>query len=275
MNDEELLALLGEEERQEWPTLSPDDRAALRDILTQHIPSSDELRALMRHLVARVRVGDGRILRRQNFEGAKAHECFDNAVSWVKVHPAHRLVYGFLYFDVGYGLPHVRFTPHVAVQTENGQWLDVTPHNALDDHPFLQHPGTEQEFGAWPDGPRLQITPKKTPGRRRPQCQFRDIRTRNHRLLEHGSRNVCTCEVGHNRDPQSLCPSQKRYSVRDFSYVTHLQKKLAQKSRATFQKVARRRQKGAYSGVGALCIGEPTRGVVELCSSGLIALSLC
>jgi len=41
-------------------------------------------------------------------------------------------------------LPHVGFTPHVAVQTENGEWLDVTPHNPVDDYPFLQHAGTEQ-----------------------------------------------------------------------------------------------------------------------------------
>jgi hypothetical protein len=34
------------------------------------------------------------------------------------------------------------------VQTENGEWLDVTPHNTLDDHPFLQHADTEQEFDA-------------------------------------------------------------------------------------------------------------------------------
>src|ERR1700682_2791361 len=146
MNDEELLAILSEEEQKEWLALSPEEQAAVRDSFTQRIPRTDELRVLTHQLFDRVRRGDWRILRRQNLEGAKVHECFNNAVAWVQAHQGDRLVYGFIYFHFGYRLPHVRFTSHVAVLTENVEWLDLTPHNALDDHPFLQHAETEQEF---------------------------------------------------------------------------------------------------------------------------------
>jgi hypothetical protein len=148
MSDEELFALLNEREQQEWLALSDEEKAGVRDLFTQRIPPTDELRVLTQQLFDRVRHGDGRILRRQNFEGAQIHECFDNAVAWVAAHPGDRLAFGFIYFDSGYRFPHVRFTPHVAVLTANGDWLDVTPHAALDDHPFLQHAGTDQEFDA-------------------------------------------------------------------------------------------------------------------------------
>jgi hypothetical protein len=148
MNDEEFLARFSEEERRVWFTLSPEDQAAVRASYTQHIPPTDELRALTHQLFVRASAGDGRILRREDFMGANVHECLNNAIAWVKAHPGHRLVYGFLFFHFGYQLPHVRFTPHVAVETENGEWLDVTPHNAEDDYPFLQHAGTEPEFAA-------------------------------------------------------------------------------------------------------------------------------
>ena len=146
MNDEELLAFFSEEERRQWVALNAEEQAAVRASFMRHIPPTEELRALTRQLFARARFGDGRILRRQNFEDARIHECFKNAVAWVEAHPGDRLLYGFVYFHFNYQLPHVRFTPHVAVLANTGEWLDVTPHNALDDHPFLQHAGTEQEF---------------------------------------------------------------------------------------------------------------------------------
>lgn len=72
----------------------------------------------------------------------------------VNLHPGHRLVFGFFYFHFDYRLSHVRFMPHVAVQTEDGECLDVTPHNASGDHLFLQHAGTEEEFDrAFQHGP--------------------------------------------------------------------------------------------------------------------------
>jgi hypothetical protein len=125
-----------------------EDEDALRDALDQRVSPTCELRQLTRQLFERRRAGEGRILQHQDFEGARIHDCFNNAVAWAEAHPGHALVYGFLYYDYQYELRHVRFVPHVVVQTENGEWLDVTPHHAEDDHPFLQHAGTEQEFQA-------------------------------------------------------------------------------------------------------------------------------
>jgi hypothetical protein len=155
MTDDEVLALLGEEERQEWLALSEEEKAGVRDSFTPgHIPPTDELRGLTRQLFARARAGQGRILRREAFEGARINECIDNATAWVEAHPGTALVFGFLLNDFGYRLGHVRFTPHVAVKTERGDWLDVTPHNAFYDHLFLQHAGTDEEFfAAFEHGP--------------------------------------------------------------------------------------------------------------------------
>jgi hypothetical protein len=142
-NDEMLAFLFGEE----WLALSDEEKAAVRDSFTPgHIPPTKELRALTAQLFARARAGEGRILRRQEFEDAKIHECFNNAMAWVEAHPGHALVYGFLLNDFQGLLGHVRITPHVAVRTESGEWLDVTPHDAFYDYRFVQHAGTEQEF---------------------------------------------------------------------------------------------------------------------------------
>ena len=46
-------------------------------------------------------------------------------LAWVQTHAGHALVYGFLYYDYGRLLRHVRFVPHVVVQAENGEWLDL------------------------------------------------------------------------------------------------------------------------------------------------------
>lgn len=123
-----------------------EDESALRDALILRVPPTEELRELTRQLFKRV--GTGRILRRQYFEGARAHECFDNAFAWAQAHQGHALVYGFLYFDYERLLQHVRFVPHVVIQAEKGEWLDVTPHDTDDDHPFLQHARTDPEFQA-------------------------------------------------------------------------------------------------------------------------------
>jgi hypothetical protein len=134
--------------------MTPEEVAGFLDAMDPRLPPTEELRTLTRELFERVSRGDGRILRRQVFEGAEKHQCLENAAEWVRSHPGDRLVYGYVYFDFRPLLRHVRFTPHVAVCTAAGEWLDVTPHNALDDHPFLPHTGTEEEFGiAFTNGP--------------------------------------------------------------------------------------------------------------------------
>lgn len=148
MSDEALLAWLSAADRKEFLALSEEDKDAVRDSFKQRIPPTADLRALAESLFKRAQLGDGRIPARQAFETAKIHECLKNAVAWVEAHPGHRLVYGYTFFHFEYGFPHVRFTPHVVVETEAGEWLDVTPHNSLEEHPFLQHAGAEAQFHA-------------------------------------------------------------------------------------------------------------------------------
>ena len=148
MTDEELLAILSQEDRRAWPTLDAEEKAGLRDIYTPRMPPTDELHALSHRLFAQWEAGDGRILRRQNFEGAVINQCFDNAMAWVNAHPGHALLYGFLVLNFGDRVPYVRFVPHVAVYLDQAEWLDVTPSNTIDDYFFLPHRRTEEEFAA-------------------------------------------------------------------------------------------------------------------------------
>ena len=126
--------------------MTPEDAADLRDALTQRSPPSEELPALTRELSDRAQRRDGHKPKPQDFPDAKPHECLDNAIAWVKANPGSSLVYGFLYHDYEFALPHVRFVPHVTVLTAEGTLVDVTLQQpgAL----FLQHRGTEQTFVA-------------------------------------------------------------------------------------------------------------------------------
>lgn len=154
MSDEELLAILSNDDRRAWPSLDAEEKAGLRDIYTPRRPPTDELRALAHRLFDRWEAGDGQILLRQHLEGAQMHECFANAMAWLNAHPGHALLYGFLLLNFGARVPYVRFVPHVAVYTDEGEWLDVTPSNTAGDYLFLPHRGTEQEFStAFNNGP--------------------------------------------------------------------------------------------------------------------------
>jgi hypothetical protein len=149
MTFEGWFAQLSKRDQKEILAMSEEEQAAMRAYFPTHVPPTDQLRALTNELFDRACAGDGRILRRHNFEGAQIHECFNNVEAWVKAHPGHSAVYGFLYYDFDLLLPHVRFVPHVAVETEkSGEWLDVTPHEVEGEYPLLQHIGTMQEFDA-------------------------------------------------------------------------------------------------------------------------------
>lgn len=161
MGDAELLAFLSAEDGEAFLALSEEDKVAVREAFTRRLPPSEQLRALTDQLFARARARDGRVLRRQPFGDAKIHDCFNNALAWVKAHEGHALLRGYLFNPLGWSFPHVRFTPHVAVRTETGDWIDVTPHGAVDDYLFLQHAGTDEEFdAAFKHGPMDFICPR-------------------------------------------------------------------------------------------------------------------
>jgi hypothetical protein len=134
--------------------MTPEEAAGLLDAMDPRVPPTEELGALTRRLFDRAPRGDWQILRRQVLEGAQKHQCLANAEEWVRRHPGRPLGLRLRLLRLRPLLRHVRFTPHVAVYTAAGEWLDVTPHHALDDHPFLPHAGAEDEFQkAFANGP--------------------------------------------------------------------------------------------------------------------------
>jgi hypothetical protein len=90
------------------------------------------------------------------------HYCHDNVKAWVEHNPQHKHVYGFVYFDISL-LGYVEFAAHSAVELENGTLVDITPHNASQDYPFLRHTGTFDEFAAVAERIKLQVPIQKLP----------------------------------------------------------------------------------------------------------------
>lgn len=75
------------------------------------------------------------------------HECHRNAEAWVALHPAHRVVRGWLVYDYSLSaVPMMRFQAHSVVEDDEGQLIDVTPHEARGPTPFLRHPDGNEMF---------------------------------------------------------------------------------------------------------------------------------
>jgi hypothetical protein len=119
--------------------------------LFSSVPVADRWRPVLLALLARrhQRV----ILRRADAKigqwRPRPHYCFENVDYWVRCSPQCKRVDGFVYFDYRrWGLGFVRFVPHAVVEVEDGTLVDITPHGASDDYPFIRHVGTEEEFVA-------------------------------------------------------------------------------------------------------------------------------
>lgn len=84
------------------------------------------------------------------------HYCHDNVKAWVEHNPQNRHVYGFVFFDLR-PIGYVEFAAHSAVELEDGMLVDITPHNASQDYPFLRHTGTFDEFATIAERIKLQI----------------------------------------------------------------------------------------------------------------------
>jgi hypothetical protein len=122
------------------------------------VPTSPETRKILIALYQRR--NEGVILRRAQASigewKPQAHYCFQNVDAWVRFKPEHKRVDGYVYFDFClFGF--VRFVPHAVIAVEDGTLVDITPHGALDDHPFIQHTGTTEEFLALQTEQRLGI----------------------------------------------------------------------------------------------------------------------
>jgi hypothetical protein len=78
------------------------------------------------------------------------HECHSNTDRWVRENADHKVVRGWLIFDLNQtskGLvPFCRFTAHSVVETPDGRLFDLTPSKASRRYPFLRHEGPDGEF---------------------------------------------------------------------------------------------------------------------------------
>jgi hypothetical protein len=77
-------------------------------------------------------------------------DCHQNAGLWARDNPGCKIVHGWMVFDhekVSLGLiPLVNFNPHSIIQTEDGGRYDVTPSQASQRYPFLDHEGDADDF---------------------------------------------------------------------------------------------------------------------------------
>jgi hypothetical protein len=80
---------------------------------------------------------NGAIVTRRSWSGAQKNMCHDNAARWVTEHPGHRVIRGWLCFDLTVTKPHMRFTAHSVVADESGALVDITAAQLLGEHPFI------------------------------------------------------------------------------------------------------------------------------------------
>jgi len=111
--------------------------------------------AVLKELVGSLyqRRSEGVILRRATASigewRPQIHWCEKNVEAWVRFNPQHKRADGYVFFDYRFwGLGFVRFQPHVVIENEAGELVDITPHEAADDHPFIRHIGSRDQFAA-------------------------------------------------------------------------------------------------------------------------------
>jgi hypothetical protein len=83
------------------------------------------------------------------------NECHRNCDWWVLHNPDCKAIRGWLLFDFGGFLTFVRFNAHSVLQEAGGNLIDITPSQASQRYPFMQHPGEEAEFISLVDGLKL------------------------------------------------------------------------------------------------------------------------
>jgi hypothetical protein len=87
----------------------------------------------------------------------RPHNCYRNVATWVHNVPQHRMVMGYVIFD----LPlYIEVVPHAVVEIEDGTLMDITPSGVTMAYPFVRHVGTDEEFDDMKRAIRVQI-PKK------------------------------------------------------------------------------------------------------------------
>ena len=86
----------------------------------------------------------------------KLHCCHDNVRDWVARNPGHKHVTGYLIFDLRIiGMLVVQ--PHSLVEFEDGILVDITPHGASQQYPFVRHVGSDEEFAEMAVAIRIEV----------------------------------------------------------------------------------------------------------------------
>ena len=75
-------------------------------------------------------------------------KCHENAASWVLLHPADRMLPGWVHTPGVTFENRVRFASHTVVETGDGRLLDVTLGASDAGYRFIRHPGAHDEFYA-------------------------------------------------------------------------------------------------------------------------------
>jgi hypothetical protein len=71
--------------------------------------------------------------------------CYSNVDYWIEHHPHHKRILGFAYFKMSLFSPP-RFAAHCVVEIEDGRLIEITPHGAMGNYPFIRHTGTFELF---------------------------------------------------------------------------------------------------------------------------------
>jgi len=95
------------------------------------------------------RVDTAVMLKRAAIEGGdwepQPNMCHHNVSTWCRHMSEYKAVRGWLYFDLP-GLNYVKFLAHSAVQTPDGELLDITPSDASRDYPFIKSGLSEEKY---------------------------------------------------------------------------------------------------------------------------------
>jgi hypothetical protein len=74
----------------------------------------------------------------------------DNVNIWVRRSPEHKAVRGWLVFDFStnptFRASFVRFATHSVIEAPDGTLWDITQRYTSQPHPFIRHPGTNEDF---------------------------------------------------------------------------------------------------------------------------------
>jgi hypothetical protein len=94
------------------------------------------------------------------FPEARQHQCHTNADRFVAGNQRYRVVRGWLFFDFRaaalMGLePTIRFTAHSIVQNDSGDRYEITPSQASQCYPFIEHPFGNEDFEKLVDSRKL------------------------------------------------------------------------------------------------------------------------